>query len=233
MLSVCICDDEQTLCRELRNMLEQYSGHQELEIFEINSIPELMETTFHYDVLFLDIRFDGEDAGIEAAKQLRRKGNEAIIVFLTSLSGYATNGYEAEAFRYLLKPIQMDMLATTMDAAITKIEARHFRLSVACDSGTVIVEATDISHIESLARRRIINTPSQKIETWETMAELYAKLPKGRFVYIQKGYVSNLDFIGQVKNSVVTLKNGDQIALGRSYKDDFFVAFNRYVGDGR
>ena len=65
------------------------------------------------------------------------------------------------------------------------------------------------------------------------MAELYTKLPKGRFVYIQKGYVSNLDFIGQVKNSVVTLKNGEQIALGRNYKNDFFVAINRYVRDGR
>ena len=125
------------------------------------------------------------------------------------------------------------MRTATMEAAIKKMEAKHFRLSVVSDSGTVIIEAADISHIESLARRRVIHTENQKIETWETMAELYAKLPKGRFVYIQKGYVSNLDFIGQVKNSIVTLKNGEQIALGRSYKNDFFVAFNRYVRDGR
>ena len=233
MLTVCICDDEPALCRELRNMLQQYSGHQELEIFEINSIPELLNNTAPYDVLFLDIRFNGEDAGVEAAKQLRRKGNEAIIVFLTSLSQYATNGYEAEAFRYLLKPIQMEMLTETVDAVISRIETKHFRFSVVSDSGTVIIEATDISHIESLARRRIIHMGGQEIETWETMAELYAKLPQGRFVYIQKGYVSNLGFIGQVKNNVVTLKNGDQIALGRGYKDDFFVAFNRYVRDRR
>ena len=233
MLSVCICDDELIMRRELREQLSQYSGHQELEIFEYSSISELLESTFHYDVLFLDIRFNDEDAGIEAAKRLRRSGNEAVIIFLTSLSQYATNGYEAEAFRYLMKPIQMNMLTETMDAVISKIEAKHFRFSVVSDSGAVIIEAADISHIESLARRRIINMRGQKIETWETMTELYAKLPKGRFVYIQKGYVSNLDFIGQVKSNEVTLKNGDQIALGRSYKDDFFVAFNRYVRDGR
>lgn len=233
MLSVCICDDELVMRRELRELLLQYSGHPELEIFEYSSVSELLEGTSHYDVLFLDIRFNDEDAGIEAAKQLRRRGNEAVIIFLTSLQQYATNGYEAEAFRYLVKPIQMDMLTATMDAAIAKIEAKHFRFPVASDSGTVIIEAADISHIESLARRRIINMSNQRIETWETMAELYAKLPKERFVYIQKGYVSNLDFILQVKNSVVTLKNSDQITLGRSYKDDFFVAFNRYVRDGR
>ena len=92
MLSVCICDDEQALCRELRNMLAQYSGHEEMAVFEINSIPEPLETTFSYDVLFLDISFDGEDAGIEGAKQHRRKSNEAIIVIRTALSGYAPNG---------------------------------------------------------------------------------------------------------------------------------------------
>ena len=231
MITVCICDDEPALRRELRNMLQQYSVHQELELFESSTIQELLGNTSDYDVLFLDIRFDGEDAGVEAAKQLRKKGSEAIIVFLTSLSQYAPNGYEADAFRYLLKPIQMDMLTATMDAAISKLEAKHFRLSVISDSGTVIIEAADISRIESLARRRVIHTENQKIETWETMAELYAKLPKGRFVYIQKGYVSNLDFIGQVKNNIVTLKNGEQLALGRSYKDAFFVAYNRYVGD--
>ena len=214
-------------------MLYQYMPSGELDIIEYHSVNELLNSTAPYDVLFLDIRFHTEDAGVEAAKRLRRRGNEAVIVFLTSLSQYATNGYEAEAFRYLMKPIQISMLTETMDAVISKIEAKHYRFSVVSDSGSVIIEAADISHIESLARRRIINMRGQKIETWETMAELYAKLPKGQFVYIQKGYVSNLDFIGQVKSNEVTLKNGDQIALGRSYKDGFFVAFNRYVRNER
>lgn len=231
MISICICDDEVTLRQELKHMLQHYAGRQEFELFECNSIQELLNNTSSYDVLFLDIRFDGEDAGIEAAKQLRKNGNDAIIIFLTSLSQYSTNGYEAEAFRYLLKPVQMSTLTETMDAVIAKVEAKRFRFSVVSGSGTVIIEADNISHIESLARRRFINIVSQKIETWETMAELYAKLPKGQFVYIQKGYVSNLNFIKQVKNNVVTLKNDEQIALGRNYKKDFFVAFNRYVGD--
>lgn len=233
MLSVCICDDEPALCQELRDMLQKYMVHQELDLVEYHSISELLANTVHYDVLFLDIRFAGEDAGIEAAKQLRHMGNEAIIIFLTSLSQYAANGYEAEAFRYLLKPLKQADLTAVMDAVLSKMKTKHFRFSVVSDFGTVIIEAADISHIESVARRRVIQTANQKIETWETMKELYAKLPVGRFVYLQKGYVSNLDFIQQVKNNVVTLKNREQIALGRSYKKDFFIALNRYVGDGR
>lgn len=233
MLSVCICDDEPALCHELHDMLQQCAGHRKLEIFEISSVSELLKNTLHYDVLFLDIRFKDEDAGIEAAKQLRQIGNQAIIIFLTSLLQYAPNGYEAEAFRYLLKPIQKDMLKETMNAAIEKLEAKNYRFSVVSDSGTVIVEAPDISRIESVARRRVIHITGQEIETWETMAKLYSKLPKGQFAYIQKGYVSNLNFIRQVKNNIVTLKNGEQIALGRNYKNDFFVAFNCYVRDGK
>mgnify|MGYP003623380393 CR=1 FL=1 len=173
MLTVCICDDEPVLRRELRNMLQQYSVHQELEIFEISTIPELLGNTSHYDVLFLDIRFDGEDAGVEAAKQLRKKGSDAIIVFLTSLSQYSPNGYEADAFRYLLKPIQMDMLTATMDAACNKLGGKHFRLSVVSDYGTVIIELADISHYDSLPRRCGIYLVNQMMLTWETTAALF------------------------------------------------------------
>lgn len=233
MLSICICDDEPVLRRELRDMLQHYMQQREVTIIEFHSTQELIQSTASYDVLFLDIRFGDEDAGIEAAKQLRRKGCKAIIVFLTSLSQYATNGYEAEAFRYLVKPITWDMLIETMNAVLMKIESQHFRFSVVAASGTVILEAEDVSHIESVARRRVIHMSKGTIETWETMDELFSKLPKGKFVYLQKGFVSNLANVRQVKNSVITLKHGEEIALSRNYKQDFLLAFNRYVGDGR
>lgn len=233
MLTICICDDEPVLCRELRDMLQQYMQCREVNIIEYHNTQELLQSTSFFDVLFLDIRFGDEDAGVEAAKQLRRKGSEAIIVFLTSLPQYATNGYEAEAFRYLLKPIKLDMLSETMDAVISKIESRHVRLPVAASSGTVILEAEDVSYIESVARRRVIHMTNQTIETWETMAELFAKLPEGKFVYLQKGFVSNLENVRQVKNSVIKLKHGEEVALSRNYKQAFLLAFNRYARDGQ
>lgn len=227
MLSICICDDEPILCSSLRNLLEEYRPYQELNIIEYHSISELLENTLNYDVLFLDIRFEEQDVGIDAAKILRKKGNKAIIVFLTSLPQYAPNGYEAEAFRYLIKPIERAALTTTMNDVLKRIESKNFRFSVISDSGTVIIEAADVNYIESVARRRVIHMRNQKVETWETMASLYDKLPADKFVYLQKGFVSNLSSIKQLKNNIVTLNGGEEIPLSRIYKKDFLLAFNQ------
>lgn len=233
MLKICICDDEPTLCKNLHKLIGQYMGDREFEVMEYHDIPGLLNSTFNYDLLFLDIRFHGEDVGVEAAKKLREKGEKAIIIFLTSLPQYAPDGYETEAFRYLLKPVEMDKLATTMDAAIVKIESQRVRVTVAADSGIVLMKVRDIRYIESTARRRMIYAKDQTVETWETMDELYSKLPKDQFVFLQKGLVSNLRNIQRVKNNVITLKSGLEVSLSRIYKQDFWVAFNRYVEGGK
>ena len=85
MITICICDDEPALCHALRDMLHQYMPNGELSIIEYHSVSELLNSTASYDVLFLDIRFNTEDAGVDAAKRLRRRGNEAVIIFLTSI----------------------------------------------------------------------------------------------------------------------------------------------------
>ena len=127
----------------------------------------------------------------------------------------------------------MQKLASTMDAIIENIESKRHRFAVVSDAGKVLIEATSVSHIESIARRRVIHTAGQTIETWETMQSLFTKLPRGMFVYLQKGYVSNFSNIQQLKSNIVFLKNGDESPLSRMYKQDFMLAFNRYVGDGR
>lgn len=62
-----------------------------------------------YDLILLDIQMRFMD-GMTAARRIREKDREVILIFLTSIAGYAIQGYEVEALDYILKPVSCDVL---------------------------------------------------------------------------------------------------------------------------
>lgn len=56
------------------------------------------------DIAFLDIDFEGKRYnGIDIARRIRSKRKDAVIIFVTNYIEYAPEGYEINAFRYVLK----------------------------------------------------------------------------------------------------------------------------------
>ncbi len=108
-MRIVICDDEPEYRRLLHERILQYAFSQdfETEIAEFESGEQLiaaLDAGERADVYFLDIQMEnGDDDGIRAAKELRRRGDNGLIVYVTGFIDYAQTGYEVKAFRYLLK----------------------------------------------------------------------------------------------------------------------------------
>ncbi|MGV3726141.1 LytR/AlgR family response regulator transcription factor [Hydrogenophaga sp.] len=69
------------------------------------------------DVLFLDIRMPGQ-AGLQAAAELAEEWPDGVpfpaLVFVTAFDAYAVAAFEAQAVDYVLKPVQPERLARTV-----------------------------------------------------------------------------------------------------------------------
>jgi DNA-binding LytR/AlgR family response regulator len=69
------------------------------------------------DVLFLDIRMPGQ-TGLQAAAELADEWPDGApfpaLVFVTAYDAYAVQAFEAQAVDYVLKPVQPDRLARTV-----------------------------------------------------------------------------------------------------------------------
>lgn len=108
-MRIVICDDEPMYRELLHERILQYGIEQdfETEIVEYGGGKQLtaaLDAGERADVYFLDIQMEnGADDGIRAAKELRRRGDNGLIVYVTSFIDYAQDGYEVKAFRYLLK----------------------------------------------------------------------------------------------------------------------------------
>ncbi len=108
-MRVVICDDEPEYRRLLHERILQYSFAQDFEasIAEYESGERLiaaLDAGERADVYFLDIQMEsGADDGIRAAREIRRRGDNGLIIYVTGFIDYAQTGYEVKAFRYLLK----------------------------------------------------------------------------------------------------------------------------------
>jgi DNA-binding LytR/AlgR family response regulator len=118
-----IADDEPLLALSLKTALGE--AWPELEIAAV--VPNGLEAVtaaerLRPEVAFLDIRMPGLD-GLEAAAEIADRLGEAApaIVFVTAYDEYATKAFEVAAVDYVLKPVALERLATT----VIRLKARH------------------------------------------------------------------------------------------------------------
>lgn len=59
------------------------------------------------DLIFMDIGLPNKN-GIDISRENRKKNDDVCIVFLTELFQFAIQGYEVNAYDYLVKPMKYD-----------------------------------------------------------------------------------------------------------------------------
>ena len=104
---ILLCDDDPAFLEGLRHALERIFAklHRSAAIFPFHGPRELTpERLAGCDIAFLDIDFEGESQnGMDIARALRQVNRHVRILFVTNYIDYAPEGFEVQAFRYLLK----------------------------------------------------------------------------------------------------------------------------------
>jgi DNA-binding LytR/AlgR family response regulator len=114
-LRALIADDERLMREQLQTRLQQ--AWPELEICgtarDGNEAVDQADA-LRPDIVFLDIRMPGL-TGIEAAREIvALEGWRGHIVFVTAYDEYAVTAFEQGALDYLLKPVEVERLALTV-----------------------------------------------------------------------------------------------------------------------
>jgi len=112
-LSVLLVDDEPPALDELRYLLDQLPGIEEVVTADA-ALPALkLLRDAHFDAAFLDISMPGLD-GMELAGLLGRMHRPPAVVFVTASPSRAVDAYGVGALDYLLKPVRLERLAESV-----------------------------------------------------------------------------------------------------------------------
>lgn len=231
MLRLAVCDDEDIHRKILKDKIIAYSLQYGIDfsLQEFTTANELLVAPCNYDMLFLDIKLENGINGIDIGCQLRDQGNDCIIILVTSLEQYAKQGYYADVFRYIVKPILQNELNEALNAGIQKIRRSKAKIQVKCLEAIQYFNVDDIILIESYNRKRSIYYKDQCYETWENLNVLFQKLPFNQFAYPNQSYIVNFDYIQCEKNNIITMENGKEIVISRNYLQSFMTELHRYV----
>ncbi len=131
-MRIAIVDDEREFLLNLKSMIsENYPEPDKLSISEFGSGEEFVKNFKKnmYDIIILDIEMK-ELNGLETAEKIRSADSSVIIVFLTSHQEFALQGYEVNAFRYMLKSQPETMYRRQLSSIFDEYHQTHLTFPV-------------------------------------------------------------------------------------------------------
>lgn len=160
MYQIAICDDEKIFTDKLAHMIKQYSNahHHVIDLHLFQQAADFIQSSLEsYDIVFLDVRF-GEISGIEIAKALRAKNENAILIFVSAFIEYAIMGYSVHASAYLLKSDLDGTFESCMDEIFPQIGSKEISVRVPYEHVNVDIPCKSIIYMESYKRQIQIHT---------------------------------------------------------------------------
>lgn len=223
-----IVDDEELARSDLHALLSKIPT---IEIVgEANNIKSAIDAIdkLKPDVVFLDIQFPRE-TGFDLLEKIDIK---AKIIFVTAFDKYAIRAFEVNALDYLIKPVDPERLAITLErlessnSSEKKQSNFNYTDSIFIEHGNnfYFVKINSIIMITAAGAYTEIRTSKElKLLAHKSMKEWETRLPQNSFVRIHRSTIINIDFIEKMDKWFnysyrVYLKNiTEPISISRRY----------------
>jgi two-component system LytT family response regulator len=239
-LRIVLADDERPARRFLRNLLESFpevsvvgeaaTGHEALALIEQAS-PHLVLLDLHMPEL----------GGLDTARLLTQEA-PPLIAFVTAHDEFAVEAFELNAVDYLLKPVERDRLAETLQRARHRVSGaeRSRRVSAAVAAMEIAARRPYLERLPVRRRDEMVILPVRQIASIVADGELMhittvtaerftishrlhlleARLDPRRFVRLSRSALAALDQIQRVSpmpggTYQVTLANGQALQVSR------------------
>lgn len=234
-ITIMICDDDRTLQKLLRHKIEKFCAHRKspCRIDCCDSGEELLNLPAP-DILFLDIQMSGKN-GMETARELRRRHEDTILIFVTALSEYVYEAFDVDALHYLIKPFSEKKLQEIMDKALRQLQSpakiKEKILLVKRGGLSTKVLISDIIYAEVFNRKVMLHTLDGDIEYYGKLTDL-SEQAGADFYRTHRAYLVNLKYVEKYNATTVWLEQGKAL-LSKKQFSGFVGQYMQYINRQR
>jgi len=241
MIRAYVVDDEPLAVRRLTRLLEE-TGR--VEVVATTTDPEAALAFLrqnNVDVLFLDVQMPG----LSGFELLGRLATDVLVVFTTAFDRYALAAFDVSSADYLLKPIEPERLARSLDkierlahARQSKPDVRSLARELAAQLApghrlervasrvgerTTVLDVARITHFFSKDKLTFAVLGGREHVVDFTLSELEGRLDPRRFVRIHRATIVNAGFVQELYPAV----DGVSVRLKDERKTELTVARDR------
>ena len=232
MISVAVCDDEKVIRDYIRGAVLDSLARRDLDgrVTEFDDGEPLCAAyengSADFDLILLDITMKRCD-GLSAAKRIRRRDADVMIVFITASAEYVFSGYEVRAFRYLLKPELAHGFSGVFRECVAELtQSNEVRYSFRTLSEQISLPIRDILYFESDRRKVTVRCVSGKAYTFYAKLDAVQEELKNRdFVRCHQSYLVNAKKILSVRSGELELDGGAVLPVSKHRTKETNEAF--------
>lgn len=221
VVRVLICDDDRIFLNKLLALLQLFFSEVGInaKIHAYCSREEIGTLILDsYDIAILDLDFSGKNyTGIDIAKSLREVRQDAVIIFLTNYVEYAPEGYEVQAFRYILKSDLNKKLESCLRLALDHLKSSQEMMKIQINGELIDIRLSDILYFESQQHTVIAHVQkgvkAKQYLFYSSLTALETQLEPNGFLRIHKSYLVNMEKLKKYQCHQAILTDGTTLRV--------------------
>ncbi len=231
-MRIAVCDDENffrdTICKAVRAFFQSL----DVLCLPFSNGAELIaafEQGQRFDAVFLDIEMPPPD-GMETARRLHEFSPGLPVIFLTSHTELAMDGYEVGAFRFLQKPVVSEKLTQALKD-ITQLCGRKKTVCIRENGEEHFLSPDDIIYAEADNNSVRFVTAEREYHMRIKITEAFTMLDtaSGSFCRVHRSVIVNLAHIISRNEKEVRLDSGTVLPVSKSYTNELKKRLMEYI----
>ena len=221
-MRIAVCDDEKPFAQVLSKRLGSLSSDVLISVYLSGSdLVKDITSGRKFDAVFLDIEMPGLN-GLDAAKKLRELGGDLLIVFLTSHTELAMEGYEVDALRFLPKDCSDKKLTEALKAISREIGSKP-SIVIRQKGEEIVVMPEQIIYAEADNNTVHFYLENDTISARMKLTEALELLENAAqsFVRVHRCTIVNVRHVKKYTAKDILLDNGLTVPISKSCSADF------------
>lgn len=233
-MRIAIVDDlaaERALLRQrLEHQLARRNVQAELLEYESGDDFLAVEQAESFTVAFLDIYMAGAN-GIETAKALRKQDTDCLLIFTTTSTDHALEGFQVRAMQYLVKPFTEEDIAQLMDELLARIPRPDKYLELKTSEGELRLSYKNILYAEHFSHVIYIHTTAGKtVSTRQPFKNFIEPLKDDpRFFVCGRGIIVNLEHAADLNKATFCMDDGSKVVISQDLLKSARQAFMEFL----
>ena len=219
-MNIAIVDDIAAERALLRSRLERQLSRRNIQanLLEYETGEAFLSSCakLQFAVLFLDIYMNGVN-GIETAKQFRSMDARCLLIFTTTSTDHALEGFRVRAMHYLVKPYTEEMISDLIDEILARLPSTERYMTLKLNGTEVPLPFSSFIYAEHFSHMIHIHTSGEReLVTRQSFDSFITSLKMdSRFYRCNRGVVINLEHAVDFDGSGFRLDNGSNVSVSR------------------
>lgn len=232
MIRIAVCEDNKKDLAHLHQLLGQMKIP--CDITEYKTAESLLrdfETNGkRFDLFILDIYLSGL-SGVDAARHIRAKNKNALLVFLSTSEDFYREAFDLYAFQYLVKPVRKDLLSDVLQKVADIINRPEETLRISFNGQDTILRQLDISYVSSSNHILLFHMQDgTKYTSYGKLDEMQPRLTRHCFVRCHKSFIVNIRHVTKLTKEGFYIEE-TLIPISRTYAADARENYKKLLFD--